>query len=112
MTPLARTIITIGIILFTAGAISWILSGNWQWFAGGLAVFIGSLLAGGVLSVETKQTRTPPPPIPQQHHHSSTNTDLIDSDPWVRPDSPPPPTISPSPSPSPQINQPDDPFSR
>ena len=54
MTPIARIIIVSAIILFTLGTVAWILTGNWQWFAGGGAILFGSFLAGGILSVDVK----------------------------------------------------------
>lgn len=71
MTRTARVVVLAGTTLFTAGTISWILTGNWQWFAGGIAILLGTIIAGGILSVEVKQSRNdldrnyqPPPPPP------------------------------------------------
>ena len=74
MTSLARATIICGVLLFTAGTIAWILTGNWQWFAGGTAIFIGTILAGAILSVEVKtpsrreeKTYQPLPHMPPQN---------------------------------------------
>ena len=82
MTSLAKALITIGITIWTLGTILWILSSNWQWFAGGLSLFIGSLLAGAVLSVETKDKH----PITTNNNNDSPHQQRE----WQRPDSPPP----------------------
>jgi hypothetical protein len=90
MTSLGKTIITAGILLFTLGSIAWILTQNWQWFAAGLSVFIGSVLTGAILSVETKQTTT------RNSNTLYTNNELREppynneNDSWRQPSTPPP----------------------
>lgn len=96
MTPLSRTIVTSGIVILTIGSIAWILTTNWQWFAAGLSIFFGSLLAGAVLSVEPKT------PIKNNHTvYPQDNSPQHHPDDWQRP-SEPPPTSNP--------HQSDDPF--
>src|SRR3954468_23080075 len=66
MTTLGKTTVIAGICIFTASTLLWIIQGNWQWFAGGAAIFLGTLLTGAVISAETKPspTRTPSPSPP------------------------------------------------
>lgn len=84
MTDLGKSIITSGIIIFTGGTIAWIILTDWRWFAGGGAVFVGCVLSGIIMSIETKNTPQPTPskssPIPQSDP---------DSD-WTPPNTPPP----------------------
>lgn len=68
MTPLSRTLITAGVSIFTLGTLMWIFTRDWEWFAGGAAIFFGTLLAGGILSVEVKH----PPHSPQTYKDPST----------------------------------------
>lgn len=81
MTQLGRIIITCGILIFTAATLAWILTGNWQWFAGGGAILFGATLTSAILSVE-----------PKDNHKQNTryNNHEFHSDNWQRPDSPPP----------------------
>lgn len=55
MTPLGKAVIISGILIFTASTLAWIITGDWQWFAGGGSIFFSSLLASAVLSAETKR---------------------------------------------------------
>lgn len=64
MTFLGKTIITLGITILTFSALAWIVLSDWRWIAAGTAVFIGTLLSGAVLSVETKTKPIPPPTPP------------------------------------------------
>jgi hypothetical protein len=65
MTVLGKATVITGISIFTLSTLAWIIQGNWQWFAGGAAIFLGTLLTGAVISAETKpsptSTRTPSP---------------------------------------------------
>lgn len=54
MTLLGKIIITAGIVILTASSLMWIANDNWQYFAGGLAIFVGCLMSGIVVSIETK----------------------------------------------------------
>lgn len=56
MTPLGKIIITSGIIFFTFSTLMWIFTTNWQWFAGGGAILVGTTLTSAVVSAETKTT--------------------------------------------------------
>jgi hypothetical protein len=73
MTTLGKITVIAGICIFTASTLLWIIQGDWQWFAGGGAIFLGTLLSGAVISAETKPspTRTPSPvPLkPNKLHH-------------------------------------------
>jgi hypothetical protein len=70
MTTLGKITVIAGICIFTASTLLWIIQGNWQWFAGGGAIFLGTLLTGAVISAETKPSPTrsiaspPTPPNP------------------------------------------------
>jgi hypothetical protein len=87
MTTLGKATVITGICIFTASTLLWIIQGDWQWFAGGGAIFLGTLLSGAVISAETKPspTRTPSP-VPSN------------------------PTNSPLPSPTPTPSDPDKPY--
>jgi hypothetical protein len=63
MTTLGKITVIAGICIFTGSTLAWIGTGEWQWFAGGGAIFLGTLLSGAVISAETKPspTRTPSP---------------------------------------------------
>jgi hypothetical protein len=63
MTTLGKATVITGISIFTLSTLAWIIQGNWQWFAGGGAIFLGTLLTGAVISAETKPSpnRTPSP---------------------------------------------------
>lgn len=86
MTQHGKIIITLGILLFTAGSLLWIILQNWQWFAAGFAIFIGSAFTSLVLSVETKNISSPQPPT--LHHHFTPPTRTQDD--WQPPPNPPP----------------------
>jgi hypothetical protein len=115
MTTLGKITVIAGICIFTASTLLWIIQGNWQWFAGGGAIFLGTLLTGAVISAETKpspnSTRTPSPfpsvpltnnpPFPsdpdpdQPYTYTYSATDrppnTADTIPdWVPPSTPPP----------------------
>lgn len=68
MTPLARIVILTGVILATSGTLLWITTGNAKWFAGGGAIFIFTILAGIILSIEVKNGHR------NHQHHSPTQT--------------------------------------
>lgn len=87
MTPLSKVIITIGIGIFTAGSLLWIILQEWRWFAGGLSVFGGCLLAAVVLSIETKPSNATPIPFSNTTANTPANTDADD---WEQPNTPPP----------------------
>src|SRR3954463_6116576 len=76
MTTLGKIIVIAGICIFTGSTLAWISTGNWQWFAGGGAIFLGTLLTGAVISAETKPSPTrsipsPPSPPPSSDSDSS-----------------------------------------
>jgi len=77
MTPIARTVIISGLVLFTAGTLLWITTGTWQWFAGGGSIFLCSIIAGGVLSTEVKH---PQRPQRETYREPSTHTNDNDND--------------------------------
>jgi len=64
MTTLGKSVVISGLIVFTTGTLAWIITHSWEWFAGGLSLFVSSIIASAVLSVETKQTNN--------HHHQNT----------------------------------------
>lgn len=66
MTPLARIVILTGVILATSGTLLWITTGNAKWFAGGGAIFIFTILAGIILSIEVKNGHR------NHQHHQQT----------------------------------------
>ena len=74
MTSAARLTILLGISLFTAGTIIWILTGDWHWFAGGGAIFLGTIISGGVLSVEVKHPQRPIQPEVYREPEEDTGT--------------------------------------
>jgi hypothetical protein len=84
MTTLGKITVIAGICIFTASTLLWIIQGDWQWFAGGGAIFLGTLLSGAVISAETKPspTRTPSPvPLkPNELQPSSPPSSDSDSD--------------------------------
>lgn len=100
MTVLGKTIITTGIVILTVSSIVWILTANWQWFAGGGVVFLGSIMAGVIISVETKDgnhrsggrlshsSYHQPPHI--QDRDRDQDTRPIPDDNWTPPTTPPP----------------------
>jgi hypothetical protein len=108
MTTLGKITVIAGICIFTASTLLWIIQGNWQWFAGGGAIFLGTLLTGAVISAETKPSPTrsiaspPTPPTPPtndppySYSYSPTDrptnsTDTTDTLPdWIPPSTPPP----------------------
>lgn len=112
MTQLGRTIITLGIAIFTLSAILWITQNNGQWFAGGAAIFVGCLLSGIVLSIETKNPNNNQPngyrpsnggsssyQLPQRREREESPNKLESTDPyptmpvsgnWSPPATPPP----------------------
>jgi hypothetical protein len=74
MTTLGKITVIAGICIFTASTLLWIIQGDWQWFAGGGAIFLGTLLSGAVISAETKPSPTrsiPSPPSPPPSSDSS-----------------------------------------
>lgn len=89
MTQHGKIIITLGIGIFTAGALLWIILANWQWIAAGFAIFVGTAFTSLILSVETKNqpTTTVQSPTlqaqPTQHRHSTQDN-------WRPPSTPPP----------------------
>lgn len=93
MTELGKSIITSGIIIFTGGTIAWIVLTDWRWFAGGGAVFLGCVLSGIIMSIETKN---PSSLSPSPNHQTSTSPHLAknndpDPDPdWIPPNTPAP----------------------
>jgi hypothetical protein len=88
MTQHGKIIITLGIGIFTAGALLWIILQNWQWIAAGAAIFVGSAFTALILSVETKNVTPPQPPTihPTQNNWGQTQT----QDNWQPPNTPPP----------------------
>lgn len=103
MTQLGKVIITSGIVILTLSALMWIIRDNWQYLAGGTAVFVGCFLSGIVLSIETKN---PPhsngrgvPYTPNNYQPSRERDRIGDTDPypttpisgnWSPPNTPPP----------------------
>lgn len=96
MTLHGKIIITLGIGIFTASSIIWILMEDWRWFAAGASIFIGSILTSAILSIETKPT-TPAsngrsysepsrPTAPTTYTQTPTHT----QDDWKQPNRPPP----------------------
>lgn len=87
MTQHGKIIITLGIGIFTAGALLWIILANWQWIAAGFAIFVGTAFTSLILSVQTKNTPPPQSPTfqaqPTQRRHSSQDN-------WRPPSTPPP----------------------
>jgi hypothetical protein len=75
MTTLGKIIVIAGICIFTASTLLWIIQGNWQWFAGGGAIFLGTLLSGAVISAETKPSPSRPKPSPPSPPPSSDSSD-------------------------------------
>jgi hypothetical protein len=105
VTTLGKAIITTGIAIFTLSCLAWIVTQNWQWFAGGAAIFFGSVLTSAVVSVETKNQNSRIPNFPTNHSPShSPSTRNEDDDDWQRPSTPPPNT-------TPTTTPPRDPFS-
>lgn len=101
MTIWGKTIVTLGICIFTTSTLLWIIQGNWQWFAGGGAVFFGTLLTAAVISAETKPTPqsnriTPRTPIRSTQHDTQELpvTTQSDND-WQPPSTPPPDEVDP-----------------
>ena len=110
MTQLGKIIITAGIVIFTLGALMWIAKDNWQYFAGGAAIFVGCILSGIVLSIETKtpnnnnhgngrftHTGIPyRPPVREERETKLESTDPYPTTPiptsgnWSPPTTPPP----------------------
>jgi len=87
MTQHGKIIITLGIGIFTASALLWIILQNWQWIAAGAAIFVGSAFTALILSVETKNVTPPQPPtIHPTNNRWGQNT----QDNWQPPSSPPP----------------------
>jgi len=76
MTQLGKVVILGGVLAMLVGTLSWIYTTNWQWVAGGIAVFISSMIAGAVLSVETKDKR----PHTIQPTPPSSNTRYTDNE--------------------------------
>lgn len=92
MTQLGRFVILMGIGIFTISCLMWIIQDNWQYFAGGIAIFGGSLLAGIVLSIEVKHPTTPTPRT--NGNQGSGNHQQRPSNggqPYTSPPTPPPP---------------------
>lgn len=86
MTQHGKIIITLGIGIFTAGALLWIILANWQWIAAGFAIFVGTAFTSLILSVQTKNTPPPQSPTFQTQvtpRHSSQDN-------WRPPSTPPP----------------------
>jgi hypothetical protein len=76
MTVLGKATVITGISIFTLSTLAWIIQGNWQWFAGGAAIFLGTLLTGAVISAETKPSPTrsiPSPPSPPSSESDSSD---------------------------------------
>jgi hypothetical protein len=95
MTILGKIIVTLGIGIFTGSTLAWIITGEWQWFAGGGAVFFGTLLTAAVISAETKPTNKRPEGIrPTFIPATNTNTST-DSEDWQPPSTPPPDEVDP-----------------
>jgi uncharacterized membrane protein len=89
MTQHGKVIITLGIGIFTASCLLWILLQDWRWFASGAAVFMGTILTAIVLSIETKSQeigRTTPNFQPQAqglpYHQRSTPPPDEENDPF------------------------------
>lgn len=99
MTQLGKAIITIGIGIFTATTLLWIITADWHWFAGGGAIFLGATLTATVISVETKgntkqsQWRSPSPPenvVADDLPPIKNGGETKEMDKWEPPSSPPP----------------------
>jgi len=93
MTQHGKIIITLGIGIFTASALLWIILQNWQWIAAGAAIFVGSAFTAVILSVETKNVSSPQPPtIHPTNNRWGQNTPPPTQvqDDWQPPSSPPP----------------------
>lgn len=94
MTSLGKAIITCGISIFTLGTLTWIVTGDWHWFAGGGTLFVSSLGAAIVLSAETKQTgngHLPRTIVHDGYREPETKRDLrAVHDDWTPPPTPPP----------------------
>lgn len=89
MTQHGKIIITLGIGIFTAGALLWIILANWQWIAAGFAIFVGTAFTSLILSVETKNQ--PPIPTPKVRSRQSEPTwNVQTQDNWHPPSTPPP----------------------
>src|SRR3954470_6696107 len=90
MTTLGKIIVIAGICIFTASTLLWIIQGDWQWFAGGGAIFLGTLLSGAVISAETKPspTRTPSPVPLKPNELQPPSLSHPDPDPDPDPDKP------------------------
>jgi hypothetical protein len=96
MTQLGKSIITIGIGIFTATTLLWIITADWHWFAGGGAVFLGAALTATIISVETKDT-TPKhsqwratSPSPPENRTADDLQPTKEMDKWEPPSTPPP----------------------
>jgi hypothetical protein len=97
MTTLGKYVIVGGILVFTAGTITWILTGDWHWFAGGATLFLASVLTSAVLSAETKTTtnghhrrQQPTQTFDPERTDPQTKPQLRIADDWQQPNSPPP----------------------
>jgi len=89
MTQHGKIIITLGIGIFTASSLLWIILQNWQWIAAGAAIFVGSAFTALILSVETKNVSSPQPPtIHPTNNRWGQNTQAQDN--WQPPNTPPP----------------------
>lgn len=85
MTQHGKIIITLGIGIFTAGALLWIILANWQWIAAGFAIFVGSAFTSLILSVETKNA-----PSTASHSLNTNSHYPATQDNWQQPSTPPP----------------------
>ena len=98
MTSLGKSIILGGILILVVGTLMWIVKADWHWFAGGLTIFFGSILAAAVLSAETKTTRNgnghPYNPMARPIHSTEDLIRAVEptqiEDDWEQPHYPPP----------------------
>lgn len=92
MTFLGKTIITSSLVIFAICTLLWILTGNWQWFAGGATICVFSTIGAAVLSAETKHTsngKAVTVPAPYSNPNSSgsnyPSTPPQNHDDWTQP---------------------------
>lgn len=88
MTQHGKIIITLGIGIFTAGALLWIILANWQWIAAGFAIFVGTAFTSLILSVETKNQPTTAVQSPTLTNSWGQQSNRQDN--WRPPSTPPP----------------------